>query len=63
MVCELRLADIFCVALLDKQQYLKLTESRYLIFKVFFIYQSVYTRAGLKGRGARGNFCLRAPMS
>jgi len=33
----------YFVCLLDKEQYLKLTESCYLIFNVCFIYQSVYT--------------------
>jgi len=43
MVGELRLADIFCLTLLDKKQNLKFIESCYLIFNVCFIYQSVYT--------------------
>jgi len=43
MVGELRLADIFCVALLGEYQYLKLIQSCYLVFNVCFIYQCVYT--------------------
>jgi len=43
MVGKLRLADTFCVAPLDKQQYLKLIESCDFILNVFsFI--SVFTR-------------------
>jgi len=41
---ELSVADIFCVALLDELQYLKLIDSCCLIFNVCFIYQNVFTQ-------------------
>jgi len=43
MVGDLPVADIFCVALLDEWQYLKLIESCCLKLNVCFIYQCVYT--------------------
>jgi len=43
MVDQLRLADMFCVALLAEEQYLKSIASCRLRFKFCFIYQRSFT--------------------
>jgi len=42
---KLRLADMFCVALLADKQYHRLIAICRLIFNVCFIYQHIYTNS------------------